>query len=64
MTEGRTVRPADDDLDEARYEVTVWNICEGDVIKRLREATWKQVEVLREQYSDEPCIEVLAEEWP
>ena len=52
------------ELDKVLYDVDVWNICEGDVIKTLRDVTWEQVEELREQYSDEPCIDVVAEEVP
>lgn len=50
--------------DERTYEVEVWNIVEGDLVKKLWEATWEEAEALREQYADEPWYDVAVVERP
>jgi hypothetical protein len=49
--------------DETTYEVEVWNIVEGDVVKKLWHAKWADVEALQDQY-DDPMYEVQVEERP
>lgn len=47
-----------------RYEVSVWNIVEGDHVKKLWEATEKELDDLREWYDDDPFYQVVVDrEW-
>lgn len=47
-----------------RYEVSVWNVVEGDHVKKLWEATEKELDDLRERYVDEPFYQVIVDrEW-
>lgn len=48
--------------DEPTYEVTVWNDSNGDIVKKLWNATASEVEEVREQYEDEPYYSVQVEE--
>jgi hypothetical protein len=47
---------------EETYEVTVWDY-EGNIVKKLWEATYEEAEALREQYADDHSVaEVVVEE--
>lgn len=46
---------------DERYEVTVWDH-EGDVVKKLWDATYEEAEEVREQYVDDPLKTVVIEE--
>lgn len=47
-----------------RYEVSVWNVVEGDHVKKLWEATEAELDDLYEQYADEPFYDVVVDrEW-
>lgn len=47
---------------DERYEVTVWDIREGDIVKKLWDASYEEAEEVREHYADEPFHEVQIEE--
>ena len=46
---------------EERFDVTVWDH-EGNVVKKLWDATDDEAEEVREQYADEPLKTVVVEE--
>lgn len=46
---------------EQSYEVTVWDMREGDIVKKLWNADAIEADQVREQYADEPFIEVQFE---
>lgn len=46
---------------EERFEVTVWDH-EGNIVKKLWDASDDEVEEVREQYGDEPLKTVVVEE--
>lgn len=49
---------------EYRYEISVWNIVEGDVVRKLWDASEDDLEAIEEQYGDEPFYEVVIDrEW-
>ena len=43
------------------YQVTVWNIATGDIVKKLWEATEEELDEVEEQYRDEPFHEIQIE---
>ena len=45
---------------EELYDVTVWD-WEGNVIKKLWDATIEQVEAIQLEYADEPLYSVVVE---
>lgn len=47
-----------------KLEISVWNIVEGDHVKKLWDATWDDYDRLIEQYKDEPFYDVVIDrEW-
>lgn len=46
--------------DDERYEVTVWDH-EGNVVKKLWNASYEESEEVRTQYEDDPLKTVVAE---
>lgn len=44
------------------FTVTVWNMVEGDIVKKVWSATADEVAVLEDQYNDEPFHSVQVEE--
>jgi hypothetical protein len=49
---------------ETRYEISVWNIVEGDVVKKLWEATDAELADIKERYGDEPFYDIVIDrEW-
>jgi hypothetical protein len=42
-----------------RFEVTVWDDLEGNILKKLWEATPDEAHELREQYADTPYVTVV-----
>jgi hypothetical protein len=49
---------------EPRFEISVWNNVEGDVVKKLWDACQDDYDALLEQYEDEPFYEVVIDrEW-
>lgn len=48
--------------DTPRYEVEVWNIVEGDLVKKLWDATEDEVAEVEERYADEPFYDVVVRE--
>jgi hypothetical protein len=46
---------------DERYDVFVWDH-EGDVVKSLWDATYDEVEEVREQFADDPLKIVVVEE--
>jgi hypothetical protein len=49
---------------EPRYEISVWNNVEGDVVQKLWDASQDDYDALLEQYEDEPFYEVVIDrEW-
>lgn len=49
------------DEDEPIFEVEVWNH-EGDIVRKVWEATYDEAEAIREEYRDEPLLTVIARE--
>lgn len=47
---------------EETYDVTVWNLTNGEIAKKLWRATYEEAEELREYYADEPMYDVVVEE--
>lgn len=49
---------------ETRYEISVWNIVEGDVVKKLWEATEAELADIEEWYRDESFYQIVIDrEW-
>lgn len=49
---------------ETHLEISVWNNFEGDVVKKLWDASWDDYDDLIEQYEDEPGYDVVIDrEW-
>lgn len=49
---------------EVRYEISVWNITNGDLVRKLWEATEADRGQIEEQYDDEPFYEIVIDrEW-
>lgn len=48
--------------DEPLFNVDIWNHNMGDVVKHFREVTAAEVEDIRDQYDDEPGLDVVVEE--
>jgi hypothetical protein len=46
---------------EPLYNVDIWNH-QGDVVKHFREVTAEEVDDIRDQYDDEPWLDVVVEE--
>lgn len=46
------------------YEVTVWGL-EGEIVRKLWEATYEEAEEVREEYADDPFRTVVVDrrEW-
>lgn len=49
-------------MGEPIYEVTVWNLQNGDIIKKVWEATEEELCEIEEQYRDEPFCNIQIEE--
>ena len=49
---------------EWHYEVTVWNQTNGDVERKCWDITENELDELRDQYEDEPWLDVVIDrEW-
>lgn len=46
---------------EPLFNVDIWNN-QGDVVKHYREVTADEVDDIRDQYEDEPWLDVVVEE--
>jgi hypothetical protein len=46
---------------EPLFNVDIWNN-QGDVVKHFREVTADEVDDIRDQYEDEPWLDVVVEE--
>lgn len=46
---------------DQEYEVTVWDIVEGDIVKKRWNATASEADEIREQYADDPNKSVQVE---
>jgi hypothetical protein len=57
MTKRSKQKPWEDE----RYDVTVWDF-EGNIVKKLWDATCEEAEEVREQYDDDPLRTVIVEE--
>jgi len=49
------------DKDVERYEVTVWNVVDGDILEVNYEASQRDLDEIEERYEDEPGIEIQIE---
>lgn len=47
--------------DEPLFNVDIWNH-QGDVVKHFREVTAAEVDDIRDQYEDEPWLDVVVED--
>ena len=56
--QGRFVSP--DDL--PRFEITVWDIANGDIVEKLWEASKRESDEIEERYSEDEALEVQVEE--
>lgn len=50
------------EVEEPTFEVTVWDMMEGDIVLKRWDATQSEVDQIEEQYRDEPFREVQVEE--
>lgn len=57
-------RMKDEPDPEPTFEVTVWNVTNGDIVKKAWEATSAELAEIEEQYGDEPFYEIQVEELP
>lgn len=49
---------------ETHLEISVWNTFEGDVVRKLWDASWDDYDNLIQQYEDEPGYDVVIDrEW-
>jgi hypothetical protein len=49
---------------EPHYEISVWDNTDGTVVKYLPDATGRELDDLRDWYSDRPWLEVVIDrEW-
>lgn len=48
--------------DGRRFEVTVWDMMDGDIVKKRWDATQAEVDEIEEEFRDEPFREVQIEE--
>lgn len=46
---------------DQEYEVTVWNMMDGDIVKKLWNATAVEANEIREQYADDQTKDVQVE---
>lgn len=46
---------------EPLFNVDIWNN-QGDVVKHYRDVTAEEVDEIRDQYEDEPWLDVVVEE--
>lgn len=46
---------------DLEYEVTVWDLVEGDIVKKRWRATSAEADEIREQYADDPSKSVQVE---
>lgn len=46
---------------DATYEVTVWDLTNGDVVKKLWHASEAELQEVEEYYGNEPMYEIVAE---
>lgn len=53
----KTSPPHDGEL----FEVTVWD-WQGDILKKIREATFDEATAVQEEYADDPLVTVVIEE--
>lgn len=47
--------------DEPLFNVDIWNH-EGDVVRHFREVTADEVDEIRDQYEDQPWLDVVVED--
>jgi len=47
-----------------RYEVTVWNVVDGDIVAKNWSATEEEVAEMETRYGDEPYFDVQVEPLP
>jgi hypothetical protein len=47
---------------EVRYEISVWNF-EGDVVRKLWDASEAELEGVRAEFADDPVDVVIDREW-
>jgi hypothetical protein len=47
---------------EMRYEISVWNF-EGDVVRKLWDASEAELEAVREEFADDPVDVVIDRDW-
>jgi hypothetical protein len=47
---------------EVRYEISVWNF-EGDVVRKLWDASEAELEAVREEFADDPVDVVIDRDW-
>jgi hypothetical protein len=55
-------RKAREAEDERTFEVTVWDMTNGDIVKKRWDATSAEVAEIEEEFRDEPFREVKVEE--
>jgi hypothetical protein len=47
---------------EVRYEISVWNF-EGDVVRKLWDASEAELEAVRAEFADDPVDVVIDRDW-
>lgn len=58
--QGRFVSPRE----VPRYQITVWDMADGDIVEKLWEATEVDLDEIEKKYADEPDISIQLDELP
>lgn len=53
-------KPKKQEDDDERYDVTAWDT-EGNIVKKLWDATYEEAEEIRDYYEDDPTIIVIVD---
>lgn len=53
---------ADPDSDDQTFEITVWDIANGDIVKKYWEADSKVLDQVQEDYGDDPRFDIQVED--
>ena len=53
-----------DNTEAGLFIVTVWDMIEGDIHKKIWEATQNEADEVQDQYEDDPRYNVVVEEGP
>jgi len=49
-------------IDERTFDVTVWDMLDGDIVKKIRNATESEANAIEQEFLDDPMRAVSIEE--